>query len=338
MDIRKKVALCGVPGMNKSDIEKMETYIRKEYANLDFLFLGEFVLDKEELIEKCKDVEVLVSWDQEMDEEIYRNLNLRAYIAASAGYNAANVEIASKFNVVVSNAKGYCKEEVAIHSLMFILDFARRKYLLMPDVKEGNWSLAPAGKITRFSSSTVGILGLGSIGSNVAKLLKGFGVRIISNDPFVSAYEMNKLGVESVDFETLLKESDYLTLHTPLLESTLGLIDLDAIKTMKPSAYIINTSRGQVINQEDLYFALTNGLIAGAGLDVMENEPPKERDKKLIDLPNVLISPHSAYLSEESSDAQISITAKEVGRILRNEAPINLVNREILANLTWIEN
>ncbi len=338
MDIRKKVALCGVPGMNKSDIEKMETYIRKEYANLDFLFLGEFVLDKEELIEKCKDVEVLVSWDQEMDEEIYRSLNLRAYIAASAGYNAANVEIASKFNVVVSNAKGYCKEEVAIHTIMFILDFARRKYLLMPDVREGNWSLATAGKITRFSMSTVGILGLGSIGSNVAKMLKGFGVRIIANDPFVSAHEMEKLGVESVDFETLLKESDYLTLHTPLLESTLGLIDLEAIKTMKSSAYIINTSRGQIINQEDLYFALTNGLIAGAGLDVIENEPPKERDKKLIELKNVLISPHSAYLSEESSDAQISITAKEVGRILRNEAPINLVNREILANLTWIEN
>ena len=338
MDIRKKVALCGVPGMNKSDIEKMETYIRKEYANLEFVFLGELVLDKEDLIKKCKDVEVLVSWDQEMDEEIYSSLNLRAYIAASAGYNAANVEIASKFNVVVSNAKGYCKEEVAIHTIMFILDFARRKYLLMPDVREGNWSLATAGKITRFSMSTVGILGLGSIGSNVAKMLKGFGVRIIANDPFVSAHEMEKLGVESVDFETLLKESDYLTLHTPLLESTLGLIDLEAIKTMKSSAYIINTSRGQVINQEDLYFALTNGLIAGAGLDVIENEPPKERDKKLIELKNVLISPHSAYLSEESSDAQISITAKEVGRILRNEAPINLVNREILANLTWIEN
>lgn len=338
MDIRKKVALCGVPGMNKSDIEKMETYIRKEYANLEFVFLGELVLDKEDLIKKCKDVEVLVSWDQEMDEEIYSSLNLRAYIAASAGYNAANVEIASKFNVVVSNAKGYCKEEVAIHTIMFILDFARRKYLLMPDVREGNWSLATAGKITRFSISTVGILGLGSIGSNVAKMLKGFGVRIIANDPFVSAHEMEKLGVESVDFETLLKESDYLTLHTPLLESTLGLIDLEAIKTMKSSAYIINTSRGQVINQEDLYFALTNGLIAGAGLDVIENEPPKERDKKLIELKNVLISPHSAYLSEESSDAQISITAKEVGRILRNEAPINLVNREILANLTWIEN
>ena len=338
MDIRKKVALCGVPGMNKSDIEKMETYIRKEYANLEFVFLGELVLDKEDLIKKCKDVEVLVSWDQEMDEEIYSSLNLRAYIAASAGYNAANVEIASKFNVVVSNAKGYCKEEVAIHTIMFILDFARRKYLLMPDVREGNWSLATAGKITRFSMSTVGILGLGSIGSNVAKMLKGFGVRIIANDPFVSAHEMEKLGVESVDFETLLKESDYLTLHTPLLESTMGLIDLEAIKTMKSSAYIINTSRGQVINQEDLYFALTNGLIAGAGLDVIENEPPKERDKKLIDLKNVLISPHSAYLSEESADAQISITAKEVGRILRNEAPINLVNREILANLTWIEN
>jgi len=337
MNATKKVALCGVTGINKSDVVKMEAYIKEEYPKVQFEFLGELSLNKEELLEKCKDIEVLISWDQQMDEDIYDRLDLRAYIAASAGYNAANQEAATKYNVVVSNAKGYCREEVSIHAIMFILDFARRQHLIAPNVKQGNWGLSVAGKIKRFSNSTVGILGLGSIGSTVAKNLSGFGVKIIACDPFVSIEKMEELGVEKVDFDTLLKESDYLTLHTPLLKSTKEVIDLDALKKMKSSAYLINTSRGGVVKQEDLYFALTNGIIAGAGLDVIEHEPPKESDKKLIDLPNVMVTSHSAYLSEEASDAQIRITAEEVGRILRNETPINLVNPEILPNLTWIE-
>lgn len=334
----KKVALCGVPGMKQTDIERMEAYIKEEYPSVDFIFLGEPTLSKEELIEKCKGVEVIISWDQEMDEEIYDRLNLRAYIAASAGYNAANVDAATKYNVVVSNAKGYCKEEVAVHSIMFILDFARRQHIMVPYVEQGNWGLSAAGSIKRFSKSTVGILGLGSIGSTVAKFLSGFGVRIIACDPNVSMEEMKELGVEKVDFEVLVKQSNFLTIHTPLTSDTKGILNLEVMKKMKPASYIINTARGAIINQEDLYYALTHGIIAGAGLDVIENEPPKESDRKLIELPNVRVTPHSAYLSEEASEAQLRITSEEVGRILRNEAPLNLVNPEILEHITWLEN
>ena len=334
---KKKVVLCGVPGMKNEDIVKMESYLREEYNNLDFLFLGENTLEKEELINNCKDVEILISWDQEVDEEVYGKLNLRAYLAASTGFNAANVEAATKYNVVVSNAKDYCKDEVATHAMMYILACARKLFLMLPYVKEGNWGLSTIGKIKSFKDSTVGILGLGSIGSNVAKKLSGFGVKIISCDPNVSSTDMEELGVIKVDFDTLLKESDYLSLHTPLLPSTKEVINLEALKKMKPTSYLINTSRGGVVKQDDLYFALTNGIIAGAGLDVLEHEPPKVSDKFLINLPNVMVTPHSAYLSEEASDAQLRITAQEAGRILRNEAPINLVNPQILVNLTWIK-
>lgn len=333
----KKVALCGVPGMKKSDIERMEVYIREEYPNVDFRFISENTLEKEELIEKCKDVEILISWDQEMDEEIYDKLSLRAYIAASAGFNAANVDEATKYNVVVSNAKGYCKEEVAVHSIMFILDFARKQHIMVPYVKQGNWGLSIAGSIKRFSKSTVGILGVGSIGGTVAKILSGFGVNIISCDPNVSEEKMTELGVGKVDFETLINQSDFLTIHTPLTKDTKGIINLEIMKKMKPTSYIINTARGSIIKQEDLYYALTHGIIAGAGLDVMENEPPMDSDRKIIELPNVLVTPHSAYLSEEASEAQLRITAEEVGRILRSETPLNLVNPEILTKLTWIK-
>ncbi len=332
MNETKSVALCGVPGMKKRDIEKMEKYIKEEYPNIDFRYLGESTLEKEELIDKCKEVEVLISWDQEMDEEIYSKLNLKAYVAASAGFNAANVEAASIYNVVVSNAKGYCKEEVAIHSIMFILDFARRQHLMVPYVEDGNWDLEKAGSIRRFSNSTVGILGLGSIGSTVARFLSGFGVRIIACDPNVSDEKMKEIGVEKVDFDILISEADFLTIHTPLAKETKGIINLDVLKCMKSSAYIVNTARGGIINQNDLYYALTNDIIAGAGLDVLENEPPKESDRKLIELSNVRVTPHSAYISLEASETQLRTTAAEVGRILRNEKPLNLVNPEVLEN------
>ena len=337
MNSTKKVALCGVPGMNKGDAIKMEAYIKEEYEDVEFVFLGEEVLEKEELISACSDIEVLISWDQEMDEEIYERINLRAYLAASTGFNAANVEAATKYNIVVSNAKDYCKEEVATHAMMYILTCARKLYSLLPYVKEGNWGLSAAGKIKRFSNATVGILGLGAIGSSVAQMLSGFGVRIIANDPNISVEAMKKLGIEKVDFDTLLKESDYLSLHTPLIESTKEIINLEALKKMKATSFLINTARGAIVNQDDLYYALTNGIIAGAGLDVIENEPPRESDRKLIELANVLVTPHSAYLSEEASDAQLRITAKECGRILRSETPINLVNPQILPNLSWIK-
>ena len=324
----KKVALCGVPGMNGKDIEKLERYIKEEYENVEFSFLSEEVLRKEELIRRCEGVEVLVSWDQEMDEEIYEKLTLKSYVAASAGYNAANVPAANIYNVNVSNARGYCREEVAVHSIMFILDFARRQHLMMDYVKNGNWDLSIVGDIKRFSNSTVGILGLGSIGGTVARFLLGFGVNIISCDPNVSEEEMRNKGVTKVDFDTLVRESDFLTIHTPLLESTKGIINMDVLKAMKPESYIINTARGGCIDQEALYFALTNGLIAGAGLDVLENEPPKESDRKLIGLPNVRVTAHSGYISEEAAESQIRITAQEVGRILRGESPINSVNNQ----------
>ncbi len=337
MITRKKVALCGIPGMKKEDIKKMEKYVRNEYPEVDFLFLSEKVLKKEDLIEKCQDVEVLISWDQEMDEETYEKLNLRAYCAASIGYNAANIEAATKNNVIVTNVPNYCLDEVATHTIMLMLACYRKLYSMVPYVKSGNWDLDILGNIKRFEDSIVGLLGFGSIARAVAKKLRGFGIKIISYDPFVNKEEMEELNVLKVQLDTLFKESDYLSLHTPLLDTTKEIIDKDSLKKMKPTAYLINTARGGLINHEDLYQALTNNYIQGAGLDVLENEPPKEIDKKLIALPNTIITGHSAYLSEEASDLQLKITAKTVGRILNSTEPINVRNPQVLNRIDWIK-
>lgn len=333
---KRKVALCGVPGMKKEDISKMEKYIKEEYENVDFHFLAEEVLEKEVLIERCKDIDVLISWDQEMDDETYEKLNLRAYCAASVGFNAANVDAATRNKVLVTNVAGYCKDEVATHTIMLMLACYRRLYAMVPYVKEGNWDLSIMENIKRFEDSTVGLLGFGAIPRAVAKKLSGFGVRVLSYDPFVSVEDMKALNVEKVDLDTLLRESDYLSLHTPLVDSTKHIINLENIKKMKNTAYIINTARGGLINQSDLYYALTNNLIQGVGLDVLENEPPQELDNKLIQLPNTIVTAHSAYVSDEASDLQLRTTAQIVGDILRSKIPINVVNKEVIEDLDWI--
>jgi len=333
----KRVVLCGVPGMEESDIINIEKYVKEEYPDVDFEFLGIPALGQEEALEKLKDAQVLITWDQWLDEETYEKLNLRAYVAASTGFNAANIEAATKNNVVVSNAKDYCREEVAIHTVMFILSCARRLYEGYPDVKEGNWSFNNLGSIKRFSDSTVGFFGLGSIGSRVAEMLSGFNVKMIAYDPYASKEQLAKFNVEKVELETLYRESDYLTLHSPLTKETQDMINMDGFKLMKNTAYIINTSRGKNIKQDDLYEALKNGMIAREGLDVVYNEPPQESDWKLIELPNVMATPHSAFLSEEAFEDQIRITAQEVGRILRDEEPKNICNKEILDKLEWVK-
>ncbi|WP_333638147.1 C-terminal binding protein [Tissierella praeacuta] len=336
MNVKKKVALCGVPGMNREDIEKMEKYIKEEYKDVEFLFLTENVLEKEELIELCQDVEILISWDQEMDDEIYEKLNLRAYCAASTGFNAANIEAATRNKVIVTNVVDYCVDEVATHAIMLMLGCNKKIYSMVPYVKNGNWDLSVLGKIQRFENSTVGLLGFGSIPKAVAKKLSGFHLNIISYDPFVNEEDMKTLNVTKVDLDTLFKESDYLSLHTPLLESTKNIINKEVFKIMKSTAFLINTARGGLINHEDLYEALTNNYIQGAGLDVLENEPPKEIDKKIISLPNTIVTAHSAYLSEEASNSQIRITAEAVGKILNSSIPNNVKNPQILNNIDWL--
>ncbi|NBI07786.1 C-terminal binding protein [Senegalia massiliensis] len=329
----KKVVFLGVPGMNPKDITNMEKYIKEEYENVDYEFLSENVIPKDELIEKCKDIDVLISWDQKMDDEIYEKLKLRAYCAASTGYNAANVDAATRNNVIVTNVSGYCTEEVATHTIMLILSLYRKTYKMIPYVKEGNWDLEILGKIKRFENSTVGLYGFGKIPQAVAKKLSGFGVRIISSDPFVTKEDMNEFNVEKVETDTLLKESDYLSLHAPLVDSTKYFIRKENIKKMKNTAYIINTARGALINSEDLYNSLKNGEILGAGLDVLEVEPPGELEKKIINLKNTIVTAHSAYLSEEAADQQIKTTAKIVGQILRGERPMNVINPKVLDNI-----
>lgn len=322
--MKARVLFGGVPGMKKEDQEKMKRYVLEEAGDVDFVFFGEAVLSKEELLKQGKGADVLISWDQEMDEELYLKLDLKSYFAASIGFNAANVKAAKACGVYVCNVPDYCTHEVAEHTITLLLALYRRLFPTASYVKEGGWDLSLMTDVKTLRGSTLSLLGFGRIPKVVAEKLKGFGMRILAYDPFVSEEVMAQYGVEKVELEEAMVQADYLSLHSPLLESTYHLVNRQRLEMMKPSAFIINTARGALIDEEALYEALKEGRLAGVGLDVLVDEPPSELGRKIIELPNALVTPHSAYVSEEASDLQIRTTAQNVARLLRGETPINL--------------
>lgn len=325
----KKVIFGGVPGMMERDIKKMEEYVLEEYPGAEFVFYGEQTISREELLRVGKDADVLISWDQEMDQELYEKMNLRAYCAASIGYNAANIDAASKNGVYVANVPDYCTDEVAAHAITLMLYLYRRLYRMVDYVEKGNWDLGPMSGVRRFENSLVGLMGFGRIPRAISKKLEGFGVKIIAYDPFVSKEDMEELGVEKVELEDLFKRSDYLSLHSPLLESTKNTVNRERLALMKDGAYIINTARGGLIDEEALYEALTSGKLAAAALDVLADEPPSEMGRKIIELENTVVTGHSSYVSEEASDQQIRMTAENVAKFLSGEIPENTLNKSI---------
>lgn len=322
----KKVLFGGVPGMTESDIKKMEQYVLEECPDIDFYFYGEETISKEKLLEVGKDAHVIISWDQQMDDEIYSSLNLIAYCAASTGFNAANIDAATRNGVYVANVPDYCMEEVATHSLTLILSLYRRLYAMVDYVKKGNWDLSPMKNVKRFENSTLGLIGFGRIPRNLTKKLSGFGVKIIAYDPYIQEEDMRKNGVKKLELDELLSESDYISLHTPLIESTENLINETTISKMKDGAFLINTARGGLIDEYALYNALDSGKIQAAALDVLVDEPPSEIGKKLIEHKNTIITGHSSYVSLESSDEQIRKTAINVGKFLSGQIPEYTLN------------
>lgn len=334
---RHNVYFGGVPGMSQGQIEYMEKELKKEIPNINYTFFGEEVLSSEELIQRCHDAEIIISWDQIMDEKVYSSLkNLRAYCAASIGFDGANVELAEKYGVMVTNAGNYCIEEVATHTVALILACNRKLKMMNKSVMEGVWNSNIGDPIKRFSETTVGLYGFGAIGQKVAEYLKGFGCRIIAADPFANLERARSLNVEIVDLENLAKESDYISIHAPLLESTKYVFNKNLFNIMKDSVCIINTSRGKIIKLEDLYEALTSGKVAFAGLDVLENEPPAELERKIIEHPNALVTPHAAYSSTAASRNQIINTVQCVKKILKGEIPDFIVNPGVINKLRAI--
>ncbi len=252
--------------------------------------------------------------------------DLRHIARYGVGLDNIAVGYATQRGILVTNVPDYCFEEVADQTLALMLALARRVVQLDRAQRAGKWSPRAAGPIHRLRGATCGIVGLGRVGRAVAARASAFGMRVLAYHPRLSPAEAEARGAQLVDLETVIAEADFLTLHTPLTEVTRGLINADTLARMKPSAVLINTARGGLVETDALVEALRAGRLAGAGLDVLEGEPLPP-DHPLLALDNVVVSPHAAFYSEEAVEELQRRTAEEIARVAAGQPPHNPVNR-----------
>ena len=245
------------------------------------------------------------------------------------GVDNIDVEAATELGIIVTNVPGYCVDEVSDHTLALLLACARKLVALDRTVRDGAWDYQQVGPIHRIRGRILGLVGLGRIGRVVAQKAQAFGLRVICHDPFVDPEEGKSLGVEMVSLEELLRNSDFVSLHLPLSKKTEKLIGEKELQAMNPTAFLINTSRRGLVDNQAVIRALKEGWIAGAGSDVMFDGLPFSADEPALDLPNLILTPHAGWYSEESKAQLQGETAQEVARVLKGEKPVSMVNPEV---------
>lgn len=254
----------------------------------------------------------------------------RCRIISRFGIGVDNVDLAAATaaGIVVTKVPDYCIDEVSDHALALLLAVARKIALANAHVQDGRWEMKAVVPIHRLRGSVLGLVGFGRIPQLVAPKAKSFGLRVVAFDPFAPQELFAREGVGQVDFAELLAQSDYVSIHTPLVPETRSLFNADAFRQMKPTAYLINTARGPIVDEGALAEALDAGRLAGAALDVMPQEPPV--GSPLLGRENVIITPHTSFYSEESLLELQRKAAEEVVAVLTGKPPRNAVNPEAL--------
>ncbi|MFB3818254.1 MAG: C-terminal binding protein [Candidatus Methylomirabilales bacterium] len=255
----------------------------------------------------------------------------RCRLIARYGIGVDNVDLdaATRAGILVTNVPDYCVDEVSDHALALLLALARRIVAADAAVKAGAWDVVAHKGIQRLRGQTLGLLGFGKIARALAAKARALGLRVVATDPYVDAAAMAQQQVRAVDLDTLLAEADAVSVHVPLSPKTRGILGERELARMKPTAFVINTSRGGLVDEPALAAALQAGRLAGAGLDVVAQEPPAP-DHPLRQAPNLILTPHLAFYSREAVVELQTKAAEEVARALRGEPPRSPVNPEAL--------
>jgi D-3-phosphoglycerate dehydrogenase len=213
-----------------------------------------------------------------------------------------------------------------------MLALTRKLFFVDKSIKKLEWDWKNFHPITRIKGKTVGIIGLGRVGRQVAKRIKGFDVNLLAYDPYIPADIFKTYNAKRVDYNTLLLQSDIVTFHVPLNDETRYMISTNQLKKMKKKAILINAARGGIVDEKALFNALKKKEIAGAGLDVLEQEPI-QKDNPLLRIDNVIITPHMGWYSEDTVDEVQRIAAEQILQCLQGKVPTNLVNKDVLKKL-----
>ena len=307
----------------------VESETLREIASLDMLRIAK----EDDLKSICfEDTEGLLVWYSVRitDKIIEKLAKCKVIVSCAVGYNNVDVKSAGEHGIYVSNVPDYCVDEVSDHTIGLVIALNRDIAGLDRKIREGIWELEIAWPVKRLRGRTLGILGLGRIGTATALKAKALGLRIITCDPYVPPGKEKSIQADAVDFETLLSQSDILSLHVPLTPETRHIINEESLRKMKKTALLISTCRGAVIDTGALVRALNEDWIQGAALDVQEKEPLSKSENPFLDMDNVILTPHSAYYSEESKIEMRRKAAEEVARVLRGEKPRSPVNLEML--------
>lgn len=252
-------------------------------------------------------------------------------VRLGVGVNEVDLAAATDLGILVCNVPDYCQCETADHTMALALCVSRKIHTLCSQTKSGGWDSSVASNVPRNYGKIFAIIGCGSTGRMVAERAQAFGMRVIAHDPYIPDSIFRSNDIKKFDnIEELLRAADFVSLHVPLNENTVGMINARTLSYMKPTAYLINISRGALINEDDLYDALVNGRLAGAGLDVLCVEPPNGVHK-LATLQNVIITPRAAWISEDALPELRTKSAQEIALFLSGKLPCYVVNKELLA-------
>jgi D-3-phosphoglycerate dehydrogenase len=239
------------------------------------------------------------------------------------GLGVDNIDLAAAKakGIAVNYVPDYCIREVSDHAMALLLALIRKIPLSNKVVQAGRWEMPAVVPIHRLEGRTLGLIGFGNIPRTVAPKAKAFGLKVITSDPYVAAEHLKALDVENVGIDDLYARSDFISVHAPLMPATRGLVNADAFAKMKPGVMIVNTARGPLIDQKALVAALDSGKVAGAALDVLEQEPPA-KDNPLVGRDNVILTPHTAFYSVDALQELQTKAANDVASVLSGEKPV----------------
>lgn len=289
---------------------------------------------EEELLASCGDAEVVLGLGQfPFTERVFQSLpRLQFLMQCTVGYDRVDVDAATRHGVLVCNSPRFCIEEVSDHAAMLLLACARKLPQQVDAYRRHGWSRPPAveamGPVYRMRGQTLGFVAFGKIARLTAEKLSGFGMRYLAHDPYLTPEAVRPWNVELVSLDELCRRSDFISMHALLNRETRGFFGAAQFAAMKPTAYFVNTSRGGTVDEAAMIQTLREGRIAGAALDVLEQEPPHP-DNPLLTLPNVLLTSHTAGHGEGSMADNRQQSVDQVLRFLGGRWPTALVNPDV---------
>ena len=271
---------------------------------------------------------LLVTYAKITDDMIRQLERCRVISRFGIGVDNIDLDAAAKAGIVVTYVPDYCVDEVSDHAMALLLALARKVTYANQLVQGGRWEMKAVVPLYRLRGRVLGLVGLGKIPRALVPKAQAFGLKVIAADPYVPAEVAAELDVKLVDFERLLQQADYVSIHAPLTPETHHLFNANAFKLMKSEALLVNTARGPLVDVEALAAALDQGQLAGAALDVMPVEPPPV-DSPLLGRDNVIITPHTGFYSEQALLDLQTKAATDLARVLSGKSPRYPVNPQV---------